>query len=78
MICRLCLGKPLGFIQNHTDMFQFQKTVEDRLPIVEKFAVLGEVNVLVRILSRTPVLWRLLPSTKDKEGIGAIVGVRYP
>ena len=75
MICRLCLGQPLGFVKDHADKYSFQKTLESRLPIVEKFAVLTEVNRWIRILSRIPLMRRLLPSSKDKDGIGAIVGV---
>lgn len=75
MICGLCLGQPLGFVKDHADKYSFQKTLEDRLPVVEKFAVLTEVNWWIRNLSRVPLMRRLLPSSMDKDGIGAIVGV---
>jgi hypothetical protein len=75
MICRLCLGKPLGFVDGHCDRFSFQKTLEERLPIVEKFAVMTEVNVWIRLVARIPLLKRVLPTSRDTDGIGAIMGV---
>jgi hypothetical protein len=75
MICRLCLGEPLGFIERHEDMFDFQKTLEHRLPIVEKLAIFTEMNVWIRTASRIPFLNRMIPSKQDRGGIGAILGV---
>lgn len=75
IICRLCFGKPIGFIEDHKDHYHFQKTLEERLPIVEKFMVISEVNTWMRFISAIPVLRRVLPSTRDSDGIGAIWGV---
>lgn len=77
MICNLCLGKPLGFIEHHSDQYNFQQILEERLPIVEKFSVLTEVNGWLKVLAAIPFARRLLPSSKDKDGIGAIMGVGY-
>ena len=75
LICRLCLGHPLGFIRKHGDLYEFQKTLEERLPIVEKLGVLAEVGMIIKILSYIPLLKRLLPSAKDDRGVGKILGV---
>ncbi|KAI0977109.1 putative benzoate 4-monooxygenase cytochrome P450 [Xylaria arbuscula] len=73
MICRLCFGVPGGFVDEHKDQHDFQETLEERLPIVEQFAVLTEANSWVRMIDRIPVLRRILPSSKDKEGLGVIL-----
>lgn len=75
MVCRLCFGHPFGFVEKHSDCYQFQQTLEERLPIVEKFAVLTEVNTWVKLISHIPVLRNVLPAPSDKNGIGAILGV---
>lgn len=76
MICRLCFGHPFGFISKHEDCYDFQKTLEERLPIVEIFAVVTEMSRILRFVSHVPLLKRVLPSAKDQSGIGKILGVR--
>ncbi|BCS06636.1 hypothetical protein ALUC_11017S [Aspergillus luchuensis] len=75
MVCHLCLGHPLGFIDQHEDCYGFQNVLETRLPIVEKFAIFTEVNTWIKMISHIPIVRRVLPSPKDKDGIGAIMGV---
>ncbi|KAF2188485.1 putative benzoate 4-monooxygenase cytochrome P450 [Zopfia rhizophila CBS 207.26] len=75
MICRLCLGEPVGFVEDHKDHYHFQKTLEERLPVVEKFAVMTEVNSWIRFISMIPFLRRVLPSSRDQDGIGAVLGL---
>ena len=75
MICQLCFGHPLGFIHKHADCYDFQDTLERRLPIVERFAVVTEINWLLKFISFVPVLKSILPSTTDKSGVGKIMGV---
>lgn len=77
MVCHLCLGHPLGFIDQHEDFYGFQNVLETRLPIVEKFAIFTEVNTWIKMISHIPILRRVLPSPQDRDGIGAIMGVRY-
>lgn len=74
MVCRIGMGRPLGFIANHSDTFGFQQTLEERLPIVEKFAALTEVNRLISLISKIHYLRGFLPSPHDKSGIGAVMG----
>ncbi|KAI0547221.1 putative benzoate 4-monooxygenase cytochrome P450 [Xylaria curta] len=73
MVCRLCFGVSAGFVDEHKDQHDFQKTLEERLPIVEQFVVLTEVNSWIRMTDRVPSLRRILPSSKDKEGLGVIL-----
>ncbi len=77
MICRLCLGHPVGFVDEHQDQYEFQSVLENRLPIVEKFAIMTEVNLWLRIIDRIPVLRRVLPSSRDKSGVGVILRVSH-
>ena len=76
-ICRLCFGKPFGFISNHADCFDFLRTLEERLPIVEKFSIYTEVSRLLSFISYIPWLRRVLPSALDRKGIGKIMGVSH-
>lgn len=76
MVCRLFFGSPIGFVEKHHDCHSFQRTLEERLPIVEKFAVLTEMNALIKVVSYLPLVRRLLPSSRDQAGIGAILGVK--
>ncbi|RAH69244.1 cytochrome P450 [Aspergillus aculeatinus CBS 121060] len=75
MVCHLCLGHSLGFVDQHEDCFGFQNVLETRLPIVEKFAVFTEVNTWIKVISRIPWVRRVLPTPQDQDGIGAILGV---
>ncbi|KAL8902778.1 MAG: hypothetical protein Q9207_004386 [Kuettlingeria erythrocarpa] len=76
-ICLLCFGRPFGFVAKHADCYDFLKTLEERLPIVEKFSIFTEVNHLLALISHIPWLKRILPSATDSKGIGKIIGVAY-
>ncbi|TGO49558.1 hypothetical protein BOTNAR_0427g00040 [Botryotinia narcissicola] len=75
LICQLCFGHKLGFIANHSDRYDFQKTLDERLPIVEQIGVLTEFGSILRFISRVPFLNQVLPSVKDKSGVGKILGL---
>ncbi len=75
MICRLCFDVPFGFVSNHADQFDFQKTLEERLPVVEKLAIFARIDTILQIIAAIPLLRRILPSAQDKSGIGKIMGV---
>ena len=75
LICRLCFGHPLGFINAHSDRYDFQKTLEERLPIVELLGVLTEFGSILNAVSYVPYLKGIIPSAEDKGGIGKILGV---
>ena len=78
MICRLCFGFPFGFVAKHADCHDFLKTLQERLPIVEKFSIYTEVSSLLSFISYIPYVKRILPSAKDANGIGRIIGVMTP
>ncbi|KAL8869935.1 MAG: hypothetical protein Q9174_003899, partial [Haloplaca sp. 1 TL-2023] len=65
MICLLCFGYPFGFVAKHADCFDFLRTLEERLPMVEKFSIFAEVNRLLVVISHVPLLKRILPSATD-------------
>ena len=75
MIGRLCFGRPFGFIAKHADCYDFLKTLEERLPIVEKFSIFTEVSSILSFISFIPWFNRILPSATDRNGIGKIMGV---
>ena len=78
IICRLCFGHPFGFVRSHNDVYDFLKTLESRLPIVEQFSVLVEFSSLLSLLSSVPWIKRkIIPTATDSTGIGKIVGVGY-
>ncbi|KAB8342828.1 hypothetical protein FH972_022426 [Carpinus fangiana] len=76
MITHLCFGKPLGFVASDSDVFNFLRTIEMQLPIVQHFSVFLELNELLLRAVRIPFLKKyILPSAKDKSGIGVIMGI---
>lgn len=76
VITHLCFGKPLGFIESDSDVFNFLATIEMQLPIVQHFSVILEFNNLLLQMVNIPFLKRLIvPSSSDKKGIGMIMGV---
>lgn len=76
IITHLCFGKPLGFVRESKDLFQFLQTIETQLPIVQHFSVILELNSLLRRLVAIPFLTPFItPSARDKSGIGVIMGV---
>jgi hypothetical protein len=76
IITHLCFGKPLGFVKESRDLFQFLETIETQLPLVQHFSVILELNNLLRKLVQIPFLGPLItPSARDKSGIGVIMGV---
>lgn len=81
IITHLCFGKPLGFLETDSDVFSFLATIETQLPIVQHFSVILELNTLLLKMMDFPWLKRLiLPSARDKKGVGVIMRVRmsYP
>lgn len=76
VITHLCFGKPLGFVRESRDLFDFLQTIETQLPIVQHFSVILELNTILRKLVEIPFMKPFIaPSAKDKSGIGVIMGV---
>ncbi|MCJ1258853.1 hypothetical protein MMC24_006687 [Lignoscripta atroalba] len=76
LITQLCLGEAFGCVDSNRDQFDFLATVRTGSAISQHFSVLLEVNRLLFYLTKIPFLRRLLvPSVKDKTGVGKIMGV---
>ena len=79
LITQLCLGEAFGCVDSNRDQFDFLATVRTGSAISQHFSVLLEVNRLLFYLTKIPFLRRLLvPSVKDKTGVGKIMGVSAP
>lgn len=67
VITYLALGKPFGYISEDTDKYEYIKSIEDNLPLMNVFATLPVLSDIMRI----PIIQnRLIPTTKDKTGLG--------
>lgn len=76
IITHLCFGKPLGFVRESRDLYNFLQTIETQLPIVQHFSVILEINTLLQKLVTIPFVKPFItPSARDKSGIGVIMGV---
>ncbi|GME66327.1 Pisatin demethylase [Neofusicoccum parvum] len=76
IITHLAFGKPLGFLESDADKFSFLATIETQLPIVQHFSVILELNSLLSWASKLSWLRKfIVPSSRDKTGIGMIMGI---
>ncbi|KAI9796326.1 MAG: hypothetical protein M1835_004317 [Candelina submexicana] len=76
VISHLSFGEPLGFVKNQKDMHDFLKILESRLPVVEQFSVLTEFTSVLTRVSQIAFLKKwIIPSAKDKTGLGRILGI---
>ena len=69
-ISDVSFGKPLGFLAEDRDMFDYIKTSAEAFPF---FIVLSLFPALVRLL-QLPMMKKYLPSTNDTFGMGKIMG----
>lgn len=70
VISDLAFGKPLGYLQNDADPFDYVEAMDASMPVL---ASLGNVPWLANLF-HSPLLRRFLPSEKDKGGFGAVIG----
>ncbi|KAJ4335660.1 hypothetical protein N0V87_005918 [Didymella glomerata] len=70
VISDLAFGKPLGYLQNDADPFDYVEAMNASMPVL---ASLGNVPWLANLF-HSPLLRRFLPSEKDKGGFGAVIG----
>ncbi|TVY51209.1 Cytochrome P450 monooxygenase gsfF [Lachnellula cervina] len=76
VISHLCFGEPFGFVKTHGDVYGFIATLESRLPFIENFSVIVELNRVLSAICSVPFLKnRLLPQPTDEDGLGKIVGI---
>lgn len=76
IISHLCLGEEFGCVENDSDRYNFLGAVETGTIASVYLSVLGELRGLLSFLMTMPLMHRLLvPSVKDKDGIGRVMGV---
>lgn len=76
IISHLCLGEEFGCVENDSDRYDFLGAVETGTIASLYLSVLGELRGLLSFLTTIPFMHRLLvPSVKDKDGIGRVMGV---
>ncbi|TPX14017.1 uncharacterized protein E0L32_000411 [Thyridium curvatum] len=71
-ITRIAFGEEFGFVREDGDVHNYMKIVEDIAPFMQ---VAADVPILASIMSSPIVLKLAGPSTKDKMGIGKLMGV---
>ena len=76
VITHLLFGDPFGFVRTQSDMHGFFKILQERLPVVEQLSVLTELCSLLLFISYIPWVKNILPSPRDKQGIGRVMKVR--
>ena len=67
VITYLSLGQPFGFVSEDTDKYDYVKSMEDNFPILNFFAIVPFMSDVMRIPT---VQNSLIPTTKDKTGVG--------
>ena len=71
IITDMAFGEPAGFLAEDGDLFQYLETMSGALPKFEWVSALPWLNSMLR----TPILSRLvMPSPKDKSGVGHLMG----
>lgn len=66
----IAFGKPIGFLQNDTDMYDYLKTSAEGFPF---FTMLSLFPWLMHILA-LDFIKQYMPSAKDTVGMGRIMG----
>ena len=76
IISHLCLGEEFGCVENDNDQYNFLGAVETGTIASLYLSVSSELRGLLSFLTTIPFMHRLLvPSAKDKDGIGRVMGV---
>ena len=67
VITYLALGEPFGYIRDDEDKYEYIKSIEDNFPLMNIFATIPVLSDIMRI----PTIQNsLIPTTKDKTGLG--------
>ena len=72
VLTTIAFGHPFGFIEKNYDVYDYIKTVGDFMPILE---MESHFPLIYRILNSGLVRSLLAPSTKDKLGLGKMMGL---
>ncbi|EFQ29169.1 pisatin demethylase [Colletotrichum graminicola] len=71
VISDLAFGKPLGFMETDSDVYDYIRTTEESLPML----MVSTVYPWVVRLFGSPLFRALLPSEKDRLGFGKVMGI---
>lgn len=74
VISTIAFGRTFGFMDKDGDLFDYIKTTEDSLPLMQMIALLPWLlNVL-----QSPLFKAFMPSAKDAVGLGKVMGFVLP
>ncbi|EOO00516.1 putative cytochrome p450 protein [Phaeoacremonium minimum UCRPA7] len=71
VISTVAYGQPFGFLETDTDVYEYIKTTEENVPTIIVTTVLPWLMELLK----SPLLKSLLPSEKDRLGLGKIMAI---
>lgn len=71
VISTVAYGEPFGFLETNTDVYEYIKTTEENVPTI---IVTTALPWLMELL-KSPLLKSLLPSEKDRLGLGKIMAI---
>ena len=76
IMTHLCFGAPLGFVETDTDLYNYMKMFEEKIPFNLYVSTFLELHSLRKWIARFPWLHKkLAPTVDDKQGIGKLMGV---
>jgi hypothetical protein len=70
VISDLAFGKPLGYLQQDADPYDYVEAMDASMPVL---ATLGNLPWLANLF-HSPLFRRFLPSERDEGGFGALIG----
>lgn len=69
VISHIAFGKPFGFIETDSDVYDYIKTTEETVPMAMVTTVLPWLAKLLR----SPIFKAVLPSERDPLGFGKVM-----
>jgi hypothetical protein len=69
VITCLSLGQPFGWITEDKDIYEYVKTVENNLPVINFFSAVPLLSAIMRIPA---VQKAAIPGVKDRVGMGKV------
>jgi hypothetical protein len=70
VVAHVTFGKPVGFLANDSDMFNYIDIIEKQLPVMGMMLNFPEFTQIVNL----PFFNRLFPKAGDKAGMGRLMG----
>jgi len=75
VITCLSLGQPFGWITEDKDMYEYIKTMEENLPVMNIFSAIPLLSAIMRIPA---VQKAAIPGVKDRVGMGKVKAYEFP